>query len=46
VAVGELGQQVKDLRVSVLRHQPLDVVSPASTARLANQRQRRLADVR
>jgi hypothetical protein len=45
-AVGELSQQVKDLRVAVLRHQPVDVVSPAAPARLANDRQHRFADVR
>src|ERR1700733_9281990 len=45
-AVGELDQQIKDLRIPVLSDQPVDVVAPAAPARLANDRQRRLADVR
>jgi hypothetical protein len=45
-AVGELSQQVKDLRVPVLRDEPLDVVLPAAPARLANDRQRGFAGVR
>jgi hypothetical protein len=45
-AAGELSQQIKDLRVAVLRHQPLDVVLPAPSARLTDDRQRRGADVR
>jgi hypothetical protein len=45
-AVGELSQQVKDLCVPVLRHQPVDVVSPTSTAWLANDRHCRLPNVR
>jgi hypothetical protein len=45
-AVGELSQQVKDLGVPVLRDQPFDAISTAAPARLANDRQRRVADVR
>jgi hypothetical protein len=44
--VVRLSQQVKNLRVPVLRYQPRDVISPAVPAWLANDRQRLLADVR
>jgi hypothetical protein len=37
-AGGDLSQQVKDLRVPVLRDQPFDIVSPAPSARLTNDR--------
>src|SRR5262245_31303200 len=45
-AVGERTQQVEYLLVTVFRHQPLDVVSPAAPAKLTNDRQRRIAYVR
>jgi hypothetical protein len=45
-AFGELDQQVEDLRVAVLCDQTRGAVSPAAPARLANDCQRRLANVR
>ena len=45
-AIRQGHEQLSQLGVAVLRHQPLDIVLPAPSARLTDDRQRRPANVR